>query len=279
MYVSIVIPLFNKEYSIARCVQSILNQTHPKYEIIIINDGSTDSSLEIVNSLFAEQLKCGKIQLRSQVNSGVSAARNAGVSLCRYEHVCFIDADDEWDSSYLETIVDLINDFPEAGLYSVAHQVVRNNGKTIDKRFSKLPKDFRGILDDFFKASIRNDVVNSSTACVKRCAFTDVGGFPIGIVSGEDYFVWIMLALNNKVAFENKCLVSVHAEYDPVRNRRVNTVPYPFLYFSNNKNIKLPSSLKLYLFVIFYKHFLISLINFRIKEAGFRAYYFLRVFI
>lgn len=279
MFFSVIVPLYNKVYSIQRCINSILNQSYKNLEIIIVNDGSTDNSVELVKKIYQEQLNNNLINIIEQTNQGVSIARNVGVKNSKYEYICFLDADDEWNNEYLSVIANLIKDYPNASLYSVAHRVNRNNGNKIEERFPNLSREFRGYIEDFFQSSISNDIVNSSTACVLKKDFISIGGFPVGVVSGEDYFVWIMLAMKGKIAFENRCLVTLYTEFDPSRIRRKNSVPYPFLYFSKNKKIKLTKSLKKYLFVIFYKHFLMSLIKLRFKEASLRLFYFIKIFI
>lgn len=274
-FFSVVVPLYNKEYSIQRCIDSILAQTHNEYEIIIVNDGSTDNSLGIVSKIYHDWLLRGTIVLVNQQNFGVSVARNNGVKIADSDYICFLDADDEWDSGFLEAMNNLIRDYPDAALYCVGHKIDRGNGK-IETKLPNLQRDHRGYIDDFFSASIRGDVANSSKVCVRKGALVAINGFPEGVVCGEDYHVWIMLALTTRVAYEDKAYVVLHAQQDRSRSSRKNSVPYPFIYFSTNKHMALTTSLRKYLLVIFYKHFGMSLLKCRPKEAALRLFYFLR---
>lgn len=89
MKYSVVIPLYNKEHYIASTLRSVLAQTYPDYEVIVVDDGSTDHSLQA-----CKEVRSDKIRVVQQVNQGVSAARNKGIELAAGEYICFLDADD-----------------------------------------------------------------------------------------------------------------------------------------------------------------------------------------
>ena len=109
--ISVVIPLYNKERYIARAIQSALGQTYGDFELIVVDDGSTDGSVDIV-SQFADT----RLRLINQANAGVGAARNRGIKDAKYELITFLDADDEWMPDFLETVLELREEFPEASL-------------------------------------------------------------------------------------------------------------------------------------------------------------------
>ena len=112
-FFSTIIPLYNKADTILRTLASVESQTFRDFEVIIINDGSTDDGDTVIqNSRFSNKCK-----LVSQPNKGVSAARNAGAMLANGAYLCFLDADDEWFPDYLQTMYNLIQKFPEAGIY------------------------------------------------------------------------------------------------------------------------------------------------------------------
>ena len=171
----------------------------------------------------------------------------------------------------------LVNDFPNAVLYSFAHFV--DKGKGIRKVSQSFPENFKGYVNDFFGTSSRGSVVNSSKVCVRKDALLNVGGFPCGVVAGEDLHVWIMLALKGRVVFSMDYLAIIHQEADGSRFARKLSVPYPFIFFSSNKKMKKGKGLNKYLFSIFIKHFVSSVISFKFKEASYRLYYFVRMFI
>jgi glycosyltransferase involved in cell wall biosynthesis len=256
----------------------VLSQTHKKFEIIVVNDGSSDDSLSVVENSYPIEINKKLIKIIDQNNQGVSIARNNGIAASQSNYICFLDADDEWEPSFLEKMAALIIDFPNADTYSLAH-MVKKEGIGLIKPKHGLTDGYRGYVKDFFKASSRGSVVKSSKVCVKKQALLIFGGFPEGVVAGEDLYVWIRLALNGKVACDMSFSVIVHQEEDQSRYSRKNSVPYPFTFLSKNKYVKKNKSLNKYLFVIFYKHFLSSLSNFKLKEASFRLYYYLRMYL
>ena len=209
------------------------------------------------------------IRLSSQSNKGVSIARNNGVKISKYNYICFLDADDEWKPNFLEKMADLIKEFPNADVYSLAH-IVNKEGKGIVKPKHGLPDGYLGYVDDFFESSSKGSVVKSSKVCVKKQPFLKINGFPEGIVAGEDLYVWIRMALNGKVACDMSYSVIVHQELDESRGARKNSIPYPIIFFSNNKHLLKSKTLKRYLFTIFYKHFFNSLLSLKPKEASIR---------
>jgi glycosyltransferase involved in cell wall biosynthesis len=110
---SIVIPLYNKEKYIKRAITSVLDQTIQDFEIIVVNDGSTDNSTNIVKSITDNRIK-----LINQENQGVSVARNTGIENTKNEYIAFLDADDKWEPYFLEEIRKLIEINKSAGLFA-----------------------------------------------------------------------------------------------------------------------------------------------------------------
>lgn len=264
---SIIVPLYNKEYAITDCLNSVFHQAiQCEFEVILVDDGSTDSSLSIVKNKFLSEITSGVLKVIKQKNSGVSVARNIGASNSKYEYLCFLDADDEWKSDFLITIQELIEEYPDALMYSTGHYVNKNN-LSVTEKCSGFKSDYKGYVIDFFLASTKGSIVNSSKVCIRKKTFNKVQGFPVGALVGEDLFVWIQTALLGKVAFTSEPLVIVNQIEDSSRSKRRNIVPYPLEFYSKNK-IPNNKSLRKYLFMIFYKHFGSSLISFRIKEAS-----------
>ncbi|MDE8344076.1 MAG: glycosyltransferase family A protein [Acidocella sp.] len=194
MTFSVIIPLFNKAPHIAVAVSSALAQSLPPDEIIVVDDGSTDNGAAAVANLTDR-----RIILIRQSNQGVSAARNAGVAAARSSHVAFLDADDAWLPQHLETLHNLITLFPAAHLYSTMYEI--HLGAVIFRPKSAYPYGFVGMVDDFFyRMAIGLSLVNSTTACITRQAFDDVGGFPLNVKRGEDLVFWMKLAQRFPVA-------------------------------------------------------------------------------
>jgi glycosyltransferase involved in cell wall biosynthesis len=191
---SVVIPLYNKAPHIAATLRSALAQSLAPDEIIVVDDGSTDGS-----GLVVESVADPRIVLVRQENAGVSAARNAGAQLARSAHIAFLDADDQWMPEHLATLRRLIDAFPDAGLYSTLYEIHLEQRVFFPR--SAYPHGFMGIVDDFYgRMAVGLSLVNSTTACVAKAAFLETGGFPVAMKRGEDLVFWMKLARCWRVA-------------------------------------------------------------------------------
>jgi len=194
---SIVIPLYNKAPYIERAIQSILTQTFQDFEIIVINDGSTDSSIEIVKSI-----SDSRIRLVKQKNAGASVARNRGIKESKSDLIAFLDADDVWKTKFLETILRLIKNYPEAGAYATAYKLHKPNGKIILPKYKDVPPfPWEGLIPNYFQSALYQPPVCTSAVAIPKYIFMDVGGFPIGKPLGEDLDMWGRIALKYPIAF------------------------------------------------------------------------------
>ena len=199
--ISIVIPLYNKEKQAKNTLQTVFNQTFQEFEIIIVNDGSTDNSLETVQQLTDERIK-----IINQENQGVSAARNRGIEEAKYEYIALLDADDEWKSTYLEAQVGLIKDFPDCSIFACGYQFkyVDRIEPLILNRIPFLEK--KGILTNYFEVAVHSHPpLCSSTVVARKQALLSVGGFPEGIIEGEDLLTWAKLAVRYPIAYHLEC--------------------------------------------------------------------------
>lgn len=199
--ISIIVPLYNKSTYISRALESILLQTYQNYEILVINDGSTDGGENIVKSYIIENP--GKITLINQKNQGVSVARNTGIKHAQGELIAFLDADDEWDSEFLETIISLKEKYPCAGIYATAYyqqDEVSRKRILIQHKFSN--KSSRTILSSYFKAiSLGPHPIMTSGVVVPRKILNKIGGFENGMPLGEDLLLWAKIALYYPIAY------------------------------------------------------------------------------
>lgn len=115
MRFSVIIPLYNKAPYIGKALQSVLEQTFDDFEIIVVDDGSTDDSYSVAKAVLETSER--PFKLIHQENAGVSTARNKGVAASSGEYICFLDGDDWWAPTFLEKMDELIQDYPEAGIY------------------------------------------------------------------------------------------------------------------------------------------------------------------
>lgn len=216
---SIVIPLYNKEAFIQRALDSISLQTVTDYEVIVIDDGSSDGSLDIVNRYDDD-----RIHVFQQENLGASAARNTGIFLAKRDWVAFLDADDVWMPDHLEELQSLIHEFPSAVSAGTAYNKVDVNGSVQSLRYPQTSSGaVRTLVDDYFAVSIAYDhVLHSSSAAARRETLLKIGGFPVGIKSGEDLITWAKLALVGDMAFSSKVSAIFHTPDQQTSNRIAN---------------------------------------------------------
>jgi len=198
LIISVVIPLYNKDKYIKRTLDSVLAQTFKDFEVIVVNDGSTDSGPEIVT-----QYNDPRVRLIAQENGGASAARNHGIQEAQTELVAFLDADDEWLPEYLKTIILLYNKYPQAGAYATAYKLVDNKTSKIIG-MSKNEEDF--IINDYYLSSINRRIITSSSIVIKREATKKTGLFRVNVKRGEDLDMWFRLAFYYPIAYCKKPL-------------------------------------------------------------------------
>ena len=205
--ISVVIPLYNKEKSIISTLESVLAQTYMDYEVIIVDDGSTDRSVDLVREYVRTlQIDDFKFQIINQKNSGVSAARNTGVLAAKGEFVALLDADDLWDENYLTEQVKMIRDFPEAAMWGINFAEIRNR-KIVRRVSTGLPDGFQGYVENYFKMKGRvSDLYCSSSVVICKEVFDKVGMFDERIKYAEDTDMWFRIIATNPVAFYDKYL-------------------------------------------------------------------------
>ena len=226
MKFSVIIPLYNKAPYIRKALESVFAQTYTDYELIIVDDGSTDGSAEIAEAILQEAIRLQgyeakglensgadnqasrlsplafRLRLLKQPNQGVSAARNAGVAQAHAEYIAFLDADDWWEPTYLERMAQLITDYPDAGLYA-SNYVYYKPGKThvaiknIETGYFNYPKAY-------YEGNAMP--VWTGATMIPRKVYDEMGGFPLGIKLGEDFLLWSKIALRYPVAFLNEAL-------------------------------------------------------------------------
>lgn len=201
--ISVVIPLYNKAQSIRKTLDSVLAQIYTNYEIIVVDDGSTDGSAEVAEAILQEcmvySVECrGKVIRKA--NGGVSSARNIGIMEAKGEYIAFLDGDDLWHPEYLETLHHLIVDYPDAALYGIGCTTL--NGDKIPEKVA--PSTQRGDIKDLWNNYPGYWTGSSSSSSRKQ--LIEVGLFDIRMTHGEDIDMWWRLLLSGKGAFDNRVL-------------------------------------------------------------------------
>ena len=199
---SVIVPLYNKEKSIQNTLKSALDQAFTDFEIIIINDGSTDKS-----ESKALAINDSRIRLFSTENQGVSAARNYGIAKASGTLIAFLDADDYWFPNHLKQLSELYEMFPQCGLYCTNYERFYNPNKIIKPTYVAIPHHpWKGIVNDFFQSSYIDRIAWTSAVAVPKTVIDTVGNFKTTITlgAGEDTDLWLRIALRFDVAFDNE---------------------------------------------------------------------------
>lgn len=241
-FFSVIIPLFNKEKYIEATLNSVLNQTYTEFEVIIVDDGSTDNSLSIV-----KKNRDSRITLIEQENKGASFARNNAIAHAKGKYIAPLDADDIWYENHLSELKGLINLFPDAGVFCNNYQVKLNKHLVKKANFNFEYDDEPLIIPDFFDANIFNYIATSSSSAFLKSSFIKLGTYDTSLRTAQDLDIWIKFALNYKVAF-NPCITMTYNHFDntSLSNSNYNTDRYNFIAFYKEEEKKNPS-LKKYL--------------------------------
>ena len=205
-YVSVVIPLYNKELEITNTISSVLAQTFTDFEVIVVDDGSTDNSLSQL-----EKCSDQRIKVFTTENKGVSHARNFGIKNATSQFIAFLDADDLWKPHHLKDLKLLFETYPNCGMYCKAYEKIK--GKTIiDSRYKDISnsKHWKGVVDDYFYHSNINSLASSSSIAIKKSILDTTGYFNENYNSGEDTDLWIRIALKHPTAFDNNVSVTIN---------------------------------------------------------------------
>lgn len=200
---SIVIPAYNAQAHILRALESIAAQSYGDFEILVVDDGSTDRTAELV-SRWSDK----RVQLIQQSNAGVSAARNRGIKEAKGTWIAFLDADDRWQPSFLETVASTIRQF------SNAVAIFTNFEDSVSgKRMIGEVGGGARLLPNYFDFVLKHGQgMWTSASVIRRDVLVKVGGFPVGVTHGEDLDTWARVAWTGQVVYVPDVLAVYHTE-------------------------------------------------------------------
>jgi len=212
--VSVIIPAYNSEKFIRRAIDSVLAQTHPAAEIIVVDDGSTDNTGEIVQSYGPP------VQYLHQENAGPGAARNAGIRAARGDWIAFLDHDDEWLPEKLQVQLDLLQRHPDLVWATSNFQrcLCDQNRRGLDLAPAQAEQALAGkeYFDSYFSAYLAGCRGCTDTKIIHRKVFETVGHFQTGIHRTEDMDFWCRIAFHwPRVGFSPQPLAVYHMEAAP----------------------------------------------------------------
>lgn len=213
--ISVVIPLYNKAQAIRETLDSVLAQTYKDFEIVVVDDGSTDGSANVAETILqAPRLSPLAFRLIRKPNSGVSSARNAGILAAKGEYIAFLDGDDLWHPEYLEVLARLIKDYPDAALYGIGFSTIE--GDEIPKVVE--PSTMRGEVLDVWNNYPGYWTGSSSSS---KARLIEIGLFDTRMSHGEDIDMWWRLLLTGKGVVDSRVLAYYRQDAE---NRAMNRV-------------------------------------------------------
>ncbi len=202
--VSVIIPTYNRDALLKRAIKSVLNQTYKEFEIIVVDDGSTDKTFDVVKKFEDKRIK----YIRLKERHGASHARNIGIKLARGKYIAFLDSDDEWLPKKLEKQINVLeNSPPKVGVVYTGYWIIWDNKKFL----GKIPK-MRGYI---FEDELLEDHI-SPTSCIllRKICIEKVGGFDEELPARQDYDLWIRISKFFEFEYIREPLVKIHFHTD-----------------------------------------------------------------
>jgi len=208
MRFSVVIPLFNKAPYVKRALESVFVQTFRDFELIVVDDGSTDDSFSVAKSVLEDSGI--DYRLIHQENAGVSTARNNGVVASNGNFVCFLDADDWWAPAFLERMDWLIKAYPDAGIYGVNYYIISRGKQRVALQIPST--GYINYCDCYQKLQMP---LTSISVAIPKEVYREMDGFKPHLKLGEDFDLWIRIALSRKVAYLDEPLAFYFQDSNP----------------------------------------------------------------
>jgi len=207
--ISVVVPLYNKAPYIERAIHSVLAQTDTDWEMIVVDDGSTDGGGDIVRGIDDPRVQC-----HTQPNAGAGPARNAGIALARGDLIAFLDADDEYTPDALASFRAAADEHPECVLI-FGNLREPGSGERIPSSVAT------GLVEDYFAlyVNLKGSVVTTSGTAVRRKALQEIGGFS-DYITGQDVETWCRLALIAPFYYLGK-VIGIYYPYLPGSNTMI----------------------------------------------------------
>ena len=195
--VSVIIPTYNRAHLVGQAIRSVLNQTFQDFELIIVDDGSSDDTEAVV-----KQFNDPRIRYIYQENKGISGARNTGIRSARGRYIAFLDSDDLWLPDLLQLEVPILDANPDVGLVYAKAQAIDKEGNPMSQ-ISGAPEKYPG---ETLKSILYGDFVSTITALVRRACFDSVGLFDESLKGRVDWDMWVRIARYYRFAYIDKVL-------------------------------------------------------------------------
>lgn len=236
--VSVIIPIYNQEKYIEECINSVLNQTYTNIEIIVINDCSTDSSLNLVNTIKDDRIRI----ISLEKHSGVSIARNKGIELATGEYIAFLDSDDYWVPEKIEKQIDFIK---------------RNNYEFIYGSYTFLKKDLKKNTvyvpeKLIYEEAIKNTTIFVSTVMLDMKKISKEELYMPNVEIGQDSVTWWRILKRGRTAYGMQDVLAYYRVWD--KSLSSNKIKAVFGAWKNYFKEDIPLFKKIYCFLCYIKN-------------------------
>lgn len=227
MKFSVIIPVYNKADTLMQSVESVLRQFYDDFEIVIVDDGSTDGFCAIAEQLSANP----KVRIIRQENAGVSVARNTGIKQAKGTFICFLDADDLYEANHLQELNRLIEKYPEQSYFATSHITSYPDG-----RCSGSSKWLTGFLEDFVCENLflllnkyADGIIHTNSMCIKKSVMLENNlFFEPGEKIGEDTDMWFRTALLQPIILSKKETTVYRREFSTATAATTNSMAWIF---------------------------------------------------
>lgn len=200
--VSVIIPTYNRAWALSESIDSVLNQDYPNFELIVVDDGSTDETKALLKAYN------GRLTALYQENRGVSSARNTGIANAHGAYIAFLDSDDLWEKEKLSAQIKFFKENPDA-LICQTEEIWIRNGKRVNPKFKH--KKPSGMI---FEQSLHLCLVSPSAVMMKRELFQMTGLFDESLLSCEDYDLWLRISVEHPIYLTPEPLVIKKGGHD-----------------------------------------------------------------
>ncbi len=193
MKISVIIPVFNRSAVIGRAIESVLNQTYPAHQVIVVDDASTDETPRVLER-YLPRIRI----IRLTQNRGVSAARNAGIRAATGDWIAFLDSDDQWLPEKLQMAVEFHREHPEYRIFQSEEIWIRNGRRVNPKKKHRKPQGW------IFKPSLELCLISPSAVIIQHSLFEQVGLFDESLPVCEDYDLWLRVTRRFPVGLDRR---------------------------------------------------------------------------
>ena len=213
MKISVIIPTYNRKKYIKRAIDSVIHQSYKPFEIIVIDDGSTDGTYELIKQSYSSS----QISLKKQKNNGVSSARNKGIKLANGDWIAFLDSDDEWFKNKLELQVREIK--KSKTFICHTNEIWIRNGIRVNQM--KKHQKYGGAI---FKKCLDMCRISPSSVMIHRRIFDEIGLFDEDLIICEDYDLWLRISSKYPVLYLDSMLIKKFGGHEDQLSKNINGI-------------------------------------------------------